>query len=85
MVTSHMVRGVTPSTSQPPANPKKTIVPTLPKKTTMTNVPWVSMDYNVIEDMSKKTKANVLILDIYNILHQRELILQTFKTSSDVP
>jgi hypothetical protein len=44
----------------------------------------MSMDYNVIEDM-KKTKENVSIFDICNIPQQRDLILQTFKTSLDVP
>jgi hypothetical protein len=43
----------------------------------------MSIDYNVIEDM-KKMKANVSIFYINSIHQQRDLILQTFKTSPNV-
>jgi hypothetical protein len=53
-------------------------------KIVVTNIPWMSMDYNVIEDM-KKNKENVSFFDINNIPQQRDLISQSYKTYLGIP
>jgi len=62
-----------PYTSQLSINHRKYIVPTSPKKLIVRNIPWMRMDYNVIEDM-KKTKENVSIFNIYVIFLNKEAL-----------
>jgi hypothetical protein len=54
------------SLMQPTITPKKIMVLTPPKKTTMSTTPFLNMDFNVTVDMNK-TKANVSIYDIHSI------------------